>query len=155
MAIFEIWIHHGSYWVNFRMMFYRLSNLGASPFRPTSDTEQWFLSILSNLCITHTCPRWWHPCWWRILETKYWWQFKDFGDQFDTSKTRSLKKSPTKRFCHQHLRSVNIINSSTSLSPSAIFQRSHQIGHQNLQIVANIRHHTEVTIADTCAWYTN
>ena len=60
-------------------MFYRLSNLGASPFRPTLDTQNIFLSINSKLCIL----RWWHPCWWRMLETKYWLQFEDCDDQFD------------------------------------------------------------------------
>ena len=87
-------------------MFYRLSNLGASPFRPNPDTEHLFLSILSNLCISHT--RWWHPCWLKVLETKYWWQFEDFDDRLDTSKTRGNKKSLTKRFCYRHPRSVNI-----------------------------------------------
>ena len=156
MVIFVIWVHYGSFWVNFKTMFYRLSNLGASPFRTTSDTKHLFLSILSNLCISNT--QWWHPCWWRILETKYCWQFEDFGNRSKTSKTRGNRKSSTKRLCHQHLRSVNIIKSSRSLSPSAIFQRSHQIGHQNRQIVSNISSpisviNMDVTIA--CSRYTN
>ena len=70
VVIFVFAVHYGSYWANFKTMFYRLSNLGASPFRSTSDTGHIFLSILPNFCILYTrpCPRWWHSCWWRMLE---------------------------------------------------------------------------------------
>ena len=65
---------------------------------------------------------WLHRCWWRMLETKC------VGDNFAMLATdfrcwwpisclekitKIMKKTPTKWFCHQHLKSVGIITSPT------------------------------------------
>ena len=135
MAIFVIWVHYGSYWVNLKTMFYRLSNLGASPFRPTLDTKHLFLSIL--ICVSRTRDgdiHVDHGCWRRnigdnlkILMTnfmrslKYRWRWQwcwpiwDVGDRIVLLVT----------FCYL----VFLI---------------YQIGHQNLQIVTNIASPTSV-----------
>ena len=42
MTIFVFGLHYEFHWLNFRLMFYRLPNLGATPFRPTSDSEHIF-----------------------------------------------------------------------------------------------------------------
>ena len=65
-------------------------------------------------------------CWWGMLETEC------VGDKFEMLVTDFIhwenhqhneKKSITQRLCHQHLKSVTIIKSPTSLSPSKIICR--------------------------------
>ena len=62
----------------------------------------------------------WHRCWWRMLEEKC------VGDKFQMLVIDFIhwKKSPTHWFCHQYIKSVNIMKSPTSLSPNRFFVRN-------------------------------
>ena len=74
-------------------------------------------NILSKLSPTKTVfnIRHWHRCSWRILETKcVGYSFLISATYLIHSKiTNIMNKSETKRFGHQHLKSVNIIKSPT------------------------------------------
>ena len=71
VAAFLFHLQYKSYWRNFEWMFYRLPNLGASPFRSTSFRTYIFIIIFILTSHTHPCPRSLHRCWWRMLRMKW------------------------------------------------------------------------------------
>ena len=110
------------------------------------------LSILSNLC---PCLRWWHPRAWRKFETKYWWKFEDFDDQFD--ETFVILRT---NWCWRFYNGDQFVMLVTESSFWWLFLNScfsmYQICHQNLQIVTNTSSPTSVVnMGVTIAIYTN